>query len=121
MRLRNRLVIEAENIARGENLSPVLILTMSKYTDEQPKLAHKVVDVVERANRKICVALLRYSVDKPERSYAQFEIFARKKEDQKFQQINYLKYNFEEFIYILDVMNAVYDKVATTQPICDVL
>ena len=32
---------------------------MSKGMDEELELAHKVVDVVDRANRKICVILLR--------------------------------------------------------------
>ena len=87
MRLRNQLVNAAENFAREENLTPVLIPTMSKDMDEQFKLAHKVVDVVDRTNRKICVTLLRYKVDKPESSYAQVRLFARKKEDEKFQQV----------------------------------
>ena len=64
--LRNQLVNGAENFAREENLTSVLIPTMSKDVDEQLKLAHKVVNVVDRANRKICVTLLRYNVDKPE-------------------------------------------------------
>ena len=75
MRLRNHLVIAAENFAREENLSPVLIPRMSKDMDEQLKLAHKVVDVVDRANRKFCLTLLRYNVDKPESSYAQVRVF----------------------------------------------
>ena len=87
MRLRNQLVNAAENFAREENLTPVLIPTMSKDMDEQLKLAHKVVDVVDRANRKICVTLLRYIVDKSESSYAELRLFARKNEDEKFQQV----------------------------------
>ena len=71
MRLRNQLVNATENFAREEYFTPVLIPTMSKDMDEQLKLADKVVDVVDRANRKICVTLLRHSVDKPESSYAQ--------------------------------------------------
>ena len=58
MLLRNQRVNAAENFAREENLTPVLIPTMSKDMDEQLKLAHKVVDVVDRANRRICVTLL---------------------------------------------------------------
>ena len=121
MRLRNQLVKAAENFAREENLTPVLIPRMSKDMDEQPKLAHKVVDVVDRANRKICVTLLQYNVDKPESSYAQTRLFARKKEDEKFQQVVYVNYKLEELIYLLDVMNSVFDKVITNQPICNVL
>ena len=116
MRLRNQLVNAAENFAREEILTAVLIPTMSEDTDEQLKLAHKIVDVVDRANRKICVTLLRYNVDKPESFYAQVRLFARKKEDEKFQQVVYVNYKLEEFIYLLDVMNSVYDKVITDRP-----
>ena len=79
MRLRNQLVNAAENFAREENLTPNLIPTMSKNMNEQLKVAHKVDDVVDRADRKICVTLLRYNVDKLESSYAQVRLFAREK------------------------------------------
>ena len=79
IRQRNQLVVAADNILTEQNLSPVLQSTLSKDIDEQLKLAHKVVDVVDRTNRKICVTLLRYNVDKPESSYAQVRLFARKK------------------------------------------
>ena len=59
MRLRNQLVNAAENFTREENLTPVLIPTMSKHMDEQFKLAHNLIDVVDQANRKICMTLLR--------------------------------------------------------------
>ena len=87
MRLRNQVVIGAKKFARVEYLTPVLIPTMSKDMDDYLKMAHKVVDVVQRANRKICVTPLRYNVNKPESSYAQVRLFARKKEDEKFQQV----------------------------------
>ena len=45
--LRNQVVIAAENFAREENLSQVVIPTMSKDMGEQLILAHKVVDVVD--------------------------------------------------------------------------
>ena len=121
MRLRNQVVNAAKNFAGEENLTPALIPTMSTDMDEQLKLTYKVVDVVDRTNRKICVTLLRYNVDTPESSYAQVRFFARKKEDEKIQQVVYVDFKLEEFIYLLDVMNSVYDKVITNQPICNVL
>ena len=121
MTLRNQLVNAAENFAREENFTPVLIPTMSKDTDEQLKLSHKVVDVVDRRNRKNSVTLLRYNVEKPERFYDPVRLFARKKEGEKFQQVVYVNYKIKEFIYLLDVMNSVNDKVITNQPICNVL
>ena len=91
MRLRNQLVIAAENFGREENLSPVLIPTMSNDLNEQLKLAHNVVDPVDRANIKVCVTLLLYNMVKPESSYAQVRYYARKKEGDKFQQFVYVK------------------------------
>ena len=111
----------AENVAREENLTPVLIPTMSKDMDEQIKLAHRVVEFVDRANRKICVTLWRYNVDKPESSYAQVQFFARKKEDEKFQQVVYVNFTHEELIYLLDVKISVNGKITTNQPICNVV
>ena len=90
MRFRNQLVNAAENFAREEISTPVLIPTKCKDVDDQLKLAHKVVDVVDRADSKICVTLLWYNVDKPESSYAQVRLFARKTEDEKFQQVVYV-------------------------------
>ena len=90
---------------------------MSRDIDERLKLAHNVVDVVDRTNRKISVTLLWYNVDKPESSFAQVRIFARKKEAEKFQQLVFVNYKLEEFIYLLDVMISVYDEVITNQPI----
>ena len=58
---------------------------------------------------------------KPESSYAQVPLFARKKEDEKFQQVFYVNFNLEDFIYLLDVVNSVNDKVIINQPICKVL
>ena len=88
MRLRNQLVNAAEKFARQENLTPVLIPTMFKDMDEQLKLAHKVVDVVDRAKGKICVTLLRYNVEKLESFYAQVRLFARKKRTRSFNKLS---------------------------------
>ena len=117
MRLKSQLVNAAENFATVENFTPKLIPTMSKDKDEQLKLAHKVVDVVDRAKTKICVTLMRYNVDKPEKFYAQVRLFARKKEDEKFQQKVYVNYKHGEVVYLLDVMNSVFYNDNTNQPI----
>ena len=59
-------------------------------------------------------------MDKPESSYAQVRLFARKKEDENFQQVVYVKYKLEEIIYLLVVMSSVFNKVITNQPNCNV-
>ena len=121
VRQRNQLVVAADNFLREQNLSPVLQSTLSKDMEEQLKLVHKVIDVVDRPNRRICVTLLKYKVDNPETSYAQVRLFRRKKEEEKFQQIVYVNYKLDAFIYLLDVMNSVYDKVIANQLICNIL
>ena len=88
MPLRNQLVIATENSGQGENLSPVLIPTMSKDMDDQFKVALKMVDVVDRAKRKVWVTLLRYHVDKSESSYANVRLFARKKGTRSFNKLS---------------------------------
>ena len=60
---------------------------MSKDLNDQLKLFHKVADVMNRPNRKICMTLLRYYVDKPTSSCATLKIFAREDEKEKFEQI----------------------------------
>ena len=89
--------------------------------DEQLKVTHKVIDVTNRANRKVFVALLRCNVDKSESSNAQVELIARKREVEKFQQIVYVIFSVECFISVLEVMKSVNDKVIINQPICNVL
>ena len=120
-RQRNQLIVAAGNFLREQNLSPVLQSTLSKVMEEQLKLVHKVIDVVDLSNRRICVTLLRYQVDNPETSYAQFRLFGRKKEEEEFQQIVYVKYKLDEFVYLLDVMTSLYDKVIANPPSCNVL
>ena len=79
IRQKNQLVVAEDNFLREQNLFPVLQSTLSKDTEEQLKLVHKVIDVVDCANRSICVTLLRYKVDNAETSYAQVRLFGRKK------------------------------------------
>ena len=121
VRQRNQIVVAADNFLREQNLPPVLQSTMSKDMEEQLKLVHKVIDVVDRPNRMICVTLLRYKVDNPETSYAQTRLLGWRNEEEKLQQIVYVNYKLDEFIYLLVVMNSVYDKVIANQPICNTL
>ena len=121
IRQRTQLVVAADNFLREQNSPPVLQSTLSKDMEEQLKLFHKVIDVVDRPNRRICVTLLRYKLDKPKNSYAQFRLFGRKKEEEKFQQIVYVNYRLDEFVHLLDVMKSVYDKVIAYQRICNIL
>ena len=70
IRQRNQLVVAADKFFREQNLPPVLQSTLFKEMEEQLKLVHKMIDVVVRPNRMICVTLLGYKADSAETSYA---------------------------------------------------
>ena len=107
IRQRNRLVVAADNILGEQNFSPALQYAQSKDIGEQLKLVHKEVDVVDCPNKRSCVTLPRYNADNPETPYAQVCLFGRKKEEETFQQIVYVNYKLDDFVYLLDVMNSV--------------
>ena len=117
VRQRKQQFFVADNFLREQILPPVFQSTLSKDMEEQLKLVHEVIDVVDRPNRKICVTLLRYKADNPETSYAQVCLFGRKTEEEKFQQIVYVNTKLDEFIYLYKV----FDKVISNKPICNVL
>ena len=71
IRQTKQLVVAADNFLKEQNLPPVLQSTLSKDMEQQLNFVHKVIDVVDHPNRKICVTLLRYKVDNPDTSYAQ--------------------------------------------------
>ena len=66
-RQRNQIVVAADNFLREQNLLPIfqstkVQISLSKDMEEQLKLVHKVIDVVDCPNRRICVTLLLYKV-----------------------------------------------------------
>ena len=59
MRLRNQLVNTAENFAREENLTTVLIPKMSKEMDEQLKLAYIVLTTPKTSPEKLTLTVVQ--------------------------------------------------------------
>ena len=120
IRLRNQLIVAIRDFSKANNLPPVQVNLLAKDMAEQLKLTHKVVEVFDRSHRKNCVTMLRYNVEKPETSYVQVRLFRRKKDEEKFNQIVYVNYKLDEFIYLLHLMNSVYDKVFASELFCNV-
>ena len=85
------------------------------------RLLQKVVHVVNPANRKTCVALLRNHLAKPSSSNAHFRTLTGKKEDEKFQQIVHVKFELEKLINPIVVMDFLIDKVKTGEAVCKIL
>ena len=71
LRLKNQLAIAAKKSGEEENLSSVVIPTRPKDMDEQLKLAQKLVEVVNLANKQLCLNRPWYNMDKPESSPGQ--------------------------------------------------
>ena len=122
LRLRNQLIVAADNFAKEENLPYINVVGLSRDIEEQLKHVHKVIEIAEGAKRKLCVTLLRYKEDNPETSYAQIRLFTRITEEENFQQLFYVNYKIDEFIYLLDVMNSsVCDQVLDNKPLCNIV
>ena len=109
------------DISKEVNLSAVQLNLLAKDMEAQLKLTHKVVGVFGRSHRKICVTMLGYNVEKPETSSVQVRLFGRWKDEEKFNKIVYVNYKVDEFIYLLDVMNSIYDKIIANELLCIVL
>ena len=121
LRLRSQLIVAADNFTKEENLPYINVVGMSRDIDEQLKHVHKVIEIAEGAKRRVCVTLLRYKENNPETSYAQIRLFIRRTEEKKFQQLVYVNYKIDDFIYLLDVMNSVYDQVLDYKPLCNIV
>ena len=74
---------------------------LAKDMEEQFKLTHKVVEVVDRPHRNICVTMLRYNVEKPETSYAQVRFFGRRQDEENFNQFVFVNYKLDEIFFYL--------------------
>ena len=121
VRLRNQLVVAVRDFSKEENLPLVQMKLLAIDMEEQLKLTHKIVEVVDRPHRKICVTMLRYNAEKPEISLVQRRMFGKRRDEEKFNQNVYVNYELDEIIYLLDVMNPVYEKVIANEPLRIVL
>ena len=65
--------------------------------------------------------MLRYNVEKPETSCVQMRLFGRRKDEKKFNQIVFVNWKLDDFIYLFDVMNSVCDKVIANEPLRNIL
>ena len=53
IRLRNQLVVAVRDFSKEENLPPVQVKLLAKDMEEQLKLTHKVVEVVDRPHKDL--------------------------------------------------------------------
>ena len=59
-------------------------------------------------------------MDKPESTYVQLRLFTRNSEHDKFQQLVFVNYKYDEFLCLLDVNNSISDQVLSNQSLCNI-
>lgn len=119
--LRNQIVVAAVDFAKDEKLEPIVTAPLSRDLDEQLKHVQKAITIVDRSKRKIIATMKKYYVEKPESSYVQIRLFTRKTETEKFQQIVFVNYKLDEFLYLLDVINNVSEQALSNQSLCNIV
>ena len=98
LRLRKQQIAAANFFGRDQRSFKRQIETMSIDMEEQLMFIHKMVEVVERTIRKMWLTLLQCNAVKPEISYAQVRMIARKGDQYFFLQIFYVNYNFQKLV-----------------------
>ena len=73
LRLRDQLIVAADNFTKEENLPNIKDVGLSSDIGEQLKHVHKVIEIAEGAKFKVCVTLLRYKEDNPETSTRRYD------------------------------------------------
>ena len=119
--LRNPIVLAVREFSTDETLKEVVTSPLSKDLDEQLKHVQKAITIVDRPRRKIIATMKKYCMDKPESTYVQLHLFTRNSEHDKFQQLVFVNYKYDEFLCLLDVINSISDQVLSNQSLCNIV
>ena len=119
--LRNPIVLAVREFSTDETLKEVVTSPLSKDLDEQLKHVQKAITIVDRPKRKIIATMKKYCMDKPESTYVQLRLFTRNSEHDKFQQLVFVNYKYDEFLCLLDVINSISDQVLSNQSLCNIV
>ena len=119
--LRNPIVLAVREFSTDETLKEVVTSPLSKDLDEQLKHVQKAITIVDRPKRKIIAIMKKYCMDKPESTYVQLRLFTRNSQHDKFQQLVFVNYKYDEFLCLLDVINSISDQVLSNQSLCNIV
>ena len=119
--LRNPIVLAVREFSTDETLKEVVTSPLSKDLDEQLKHVQKAITIVDRPKRKIIATMKKYCMDKPESTYVQLRLFTRNSEHDKFQQLVFVNYKYDEFLCLLDAINSISDQVLSNQSLCNIV
>ena len=104
-----------------ETLREVVTSPLSKDLDEQLKHVQKAITIVDGRKRKIFASMKKYFIDKPESTYVQLRHFTRNSEHDKFQQLVFVNYKYDDFLCLLDVITSISDQVLSNQSLCNIV
>ena len=63
----------------------------------------------------------KYCMDKPETTFVQLRLFRRNSERDKFQHLVFVNYNYDQYLYLLDVITPMSDQVLSNQCLCNIV
>ena len=119
--LRNSIALAVREFSTGETLKEVVTSPLSKDLDEQLKHVQKAIPIVDRPKKKINATMKKNCMDEPESTYVQLRLFKRYSEHDKFQQLVFVNYKYDEFLYLLDVITSISDQVLSNQSPCNIV
>ena len=119
--LRNPIAQVVREFSTDETLKKVVTSPLSKNLDEQLKHVQKAIKIVDRPKRKTFATMKKYCMDKPESTYVQLRLFTRNSEHDKFQQLVFVNYKYDEFLFLLDVFTSISDQVLSNQSLCNLV
>ena len=94
--LRNPIVQAVRDFSTDETIKEVVTSPLSKDLDEQLKHIQKAITIVHGPKWKIFATMKKYCTDKPESTYVQLRLFTRNSEHDKFQQLVFVNYKYDE-------------------------
>ena len=62
-----------------------------------------------------------YCMNKPESMYVQLRLFTRNREHDKFQQLVFVSYKYDDVLYLSDVITSMSDQVLSNQSLCNIV
>ena len=119
--LRNPIALAVREFPKDETLKEVVNSTLSEDMDEQIKHSQKAITIVDRPKRKIFATMKKYCMDKPKSTFVQLRLLRRNSEHDKFQQLVFVNYNYDEYLYLLDVITSISDQVLSNQSLCNIV
>ena len=117
--LQSPIVLAVREFSTDETLEEVVTSPLSKDLDEQLKHVQKAITIVDQPKRKIIATMKKYCMDKPESTYVHLRLFRRNSEHGKFQQLVFVNHNYDEFLYLFDVITSISDQVLSNHSLCN--